>query len=89
MPGQSHASQNMGEPLDSPDADSLEAIRAPNGRERTVSRFEDATLMWSIEAHIETLKQQLSRVEARAAAKGRQPSLQTGPLRSPPSIRRT
>ena len=66
MQGQSHASQNMGEPLDSPDADSQEAIRAPNGRKRTVSRFEDATLMWSFEAHIETLKQQLSRVEARA-----------------------
>ena len=66
MQGQSHASQNVGEPLDSPDADSQEAIRAPNGRTRTVGRFEDATLMWSFEAHIETLKQQLSRVEARA-----------------------
>jgi chromosome segregation ATPase len=66
MQGQSHAWQNVGEPLDSPDADSQEAIRAPNGRKRTVSRFEDATLMWSFEAHIETLKEQLSRVEARA-----------------------
>ena len=66
MQGQSHAWQNAGEPLDSPDADSQEAIRAPNGRTRTVGRFEDATLMWSFEAHIETLKQQLSRVEARA-----------------------
>ena len=66
MQGQSHAWQNVGEPLDSPDADSQEAIRAPNGRTRTVGRFEDATLMWSFEAHIETLKQQLSRVEARA-----------------------
>ena len=66
MQGQSHASQNMGEPLNSPDADSQEAIRSPNGRTRTVGRFEDATLMWSFEAHIETLKQQLSRVEARA-----------------------
>jgi hypothetical protein len=66
MQGQSHASQNVGEPLDSPDADSQDAIRSPNGRTRTVGRFEDATLMWSFEAHIETLKQQLSRVEARA-----------------------
>ena len=66
MQGQSHASQNVGEPLNSPDPDSQEAIRAPNGRTRTVGRFEDATLMWSFEAHIETLKQQLSRVEARA-----------------------
>jgi hypothetical protein len=66
MHGQNHASQIVGEPLDSPDADSQEAIRSPNGRTRTVGRFEDATLMWSFEAHIETLKQQLSRVEARA-----------------------
>jgi len=66
MQGQSHASQNVGEPLNSPDPDSQEAIRSPNGRTRTVGRFEDATLMWSFEAHIETLKQQLSRVEARA-----------------------
>ena len=66
MEGQSHASQNVGEPLNSPDPDSQEAIRSPNGRARTVGRFEDATLMWSFEAHIETLKQQLSRVEARA-----------------------
>ena len=66
MQGQSHAWQNLGEPLNSPDADSQEAIRAPNGRKRTVGRFEHATLMWSFEAHIETLKDQLSRVEARA-----------------------
>jgi phage host-nuclease inhibitor protein Gam len=66
MQGQSHASQNVGEPLNSPDPDSQEAIRSPDGRTRTVGRFEDATLMWSFEAHIETLKQQLSRVEARA-----------------------
>ena len=66
MHGQYHASQIVGEPLDSPDADSQEAIRSPNGRTRIVGRFEDATLMWSFEAHIETLKQQLSRVEARA-----------------------
>ena len=66
MQGQSHASQNVGEPLNSPDPDSQEAVRSPNGRTRTVGRFEDATLMWSFEAHIETLKQQLSRVEARA-----------------------
>ena len=66
MEGQSHASQNVGEPLNSPGPDSQEAIRSPNGRTRTVGRFEDATLMWSFEAHIETLKQQLSRVEARA-----------------------
>jgi hypothetical protein len=66
MPGQSHASQNVGEPLDSPDADSQEAILSPNGRTRTVGRFEDATLMWSFEAHIETLKQQLGKAEARA-----------------------
>src|SRR5580704_13729880 len=66
MQGQSHASQNVGEPLNSPDPDSQEAIRSPNGRTRTAGRFEDATLMWSFEAHIETLKQQLSRVEARA-----------------------
>ena len=66
MQGQSHALQNVGEPLNSPDADSQEAIRAPNGRKRTVGRFEDATLMWSFEAHIVTLKEQLSRVEARA-----------------------
>ena len=66
MEGQSHASQNVGEPLSSPAPDSQEAIRSPNGRARTVGRFEDATLMWSFEAHIETLKQQLSRVEARA-----------------------
>jgi hypothetical protein len=65
MQGQ-HASQNVGEPLNSPDPDSQEAIRSPDGRTRTVGRFEDATLMWSFEAHIETLKQQLSRVEARA-----------------------
>ena len=68
MEGQSHASQNVGEPLNSPDPDAQEAIRSPNGRTRTVGRFEDATLMWSFEAHIETLKQQLvgGRVEARA-----------------------
>ncbi len=66
MQGQSHALQNVGEPLNSPDADSQEAIRAPNGRKRTVGQFEDATLMWSFEAHIVTLKEQLSRVEARA-----------------------
>ena len=66
MQGQSHASQNVGEPLNSPDPDLQEAIRSPDGRTRTVGRFEDATLMWSFEAHIETLKQQLSRVEARA-----------------------
>ena len=65
MQGQ-HASQNVGEPLNSPDPDLQEAIRSPNGCTRTVGRFEDSTLMWSFEAHIETLKQQLSRVEARA-----------------------
>jgi hypothetical protein len=66
MPGQSHASQNVGEPLDSPDADSQEAILSPNGRTRTVGRFEDETLIWSFEAHIETLKEQLGKAEARA-----------------------
>jgi small-conductance mechanosensitive channel len=60
MQGQSHAWQNVGEPLNSPDADSQEAIRAPNGRKRTVGRFEE----WSY--YIETLKDQLSRVEGRA-----------------------
>ena len=67
MQGQSHALQNVGEPLNSPDADSQEAIRAPNGRKRTVGRFEDATLMWSFEAHIVTLKEQLSSQPAHAA----------------------
>src|SRR3984957_20185928 len=66
MQGQSHASQNVGEPLNSPDPDSQEAIRSPDGRTRTVGRFEDATLMWSFEAHIETLKGQLTIGEARA-----------------------
>jgi len=66
MQGQPDAWQNAGEPLNSPDADSQEGIRAPNGRKRSVGRFEDATLIWSFEAHIETLKDQLSRVEARA-----------------------
>jgi phage host-nuclease inhibitor protein Gam len=56
----------VGEPLNSPDPDSQEAIRAPNGRTRTVGRFEDATLLWSFEAHIETLKGQLTIGEARA-----------------------
>jgi chromosome segregation ATPase len=66
MQGRSHTWQNVGEPLSSPDVDSQEAISGPNGRKRTVGRFEDATLIWSFEAHIETLKDQLSRVEARA-----------------------
>ena len=66
MYGQSRASQIVGEPLNSPDPGSQEAIRAPNGRTWTVGRFEDARLMWSFEAHIETLKEQLGKAEARA-----------------------
>jgi hypothetical protein len=66
MQGRSHTWQNVGEPLSAPDADSQEAISVPNGRKSTVGRFEDAPLIWSFEAHIETLKDQLSRVEARA-----------------------
>ena len=49
MQGRSHAWQDVGEPLNSPDAHS-----------------QDARLMWSFEAHIETLKEQLGKAEARA-----------------------
>jgi phage host-nuclease inhibitor protein Gam len=63
MQGHSHPWQSGTDRL--PDTDSQEAIAA-NGRKRTVSQFEDATLIWSFEAHIETLKDQLGRVEARA-----------------------
>ena len=42
MQSQSHASQNMGEPSGlTRRLDSQAAIRSPNGRTRTVGRFED------------------------------------------------
>jgi hypothetical protein len=66
MQGRSHTWQNVGEPLSEPDADSQEALSDQNGRKLTVGRFEDATLIWSFEAHIETLKEQLGKAEARA-----------------------
>jgi hypothetical protein len=87
MQGRSHTWQNVGEPLSEPDADSQEAISDQNGRKLTVGRFEDATLIWSFEAHIETLKEQLGKGEARAERQTAE--LQSAPLRLRPNMRRS